>query len=326
MRVRIRQYGASCLAAIAALLLLVPEPACAEDARQLLLNSLEPKATAYSGEQVSEVRPRPDESLPPRRRLQSQRVYRKGKTLRIDYPDGRIFFDDGDQQTLYLSRQSLAEQGPSSFDPKKLAQQRQAILRGRISTTQLPDDTVAGRSAHVVQVKQGKNERTVWIDKQTFVQLRQDVTQGNGRVLSTYFRSIEFREPPADKLAFTPPANIPVVERGRGRPVPAPEAAELARQWGGLLALKTAPKGYAFRGYYHHRFRGQPLLVAVYGGPRGQTLSVFQGPTIGMGSMPDRQKGNLRVMGARKGQAEVLLVAPLPEDELQKIMDSVGPQ
>ncbi|MGV3719776.1 MAG: LolA family protein [Actinomycetota bacterium] len=301
-------------------------PAFAEDARQILLNSLDPKVATYQGEQVTEVRPAPAR-VKPRRTQPGQRVYRKGRTLRIEYPDGRIFFDDGDQQLLYLSRQSLVEQGPSSFNPKKLAQQRQAIARGRVIVTARPDDTVAGRPAYVVEARQAKNQRTIWIDKQTYVQLRQDVQQPSGRVVSTYFRSIEFKDPPAEKLSYSPPPNAPVVERGRGRPVPAAEAEELAKSWGGLLMPKSVPPGYVFRGYYHHRFREHPLLVAVYRGPRErQTLSMFQGPATGMGSMAKRQRGNLRVVAGRKGQADVLLVAPLPEEELQRIMGSVSPQ
>jgi hypothetical protein len=42
--------------------------------------------------------------------------------------------------------------------------------------------------------------------------------------------------------------------------------------------------------------------------------------------MAERQRGNLRVLGARKGQADVILVAPLAEEELQRIMNSVAPQ
>jgi hypothetical protein len=86
--------------------------------------------------------------------------------------------------------------------------------------------------------------------------------------------------------------------------------------------------GFVFRGYYRHRFNGQPLLVGLYTAARGgRTLSMFQGPTLGMGSMTERPRGaNLRVLAARKGQADVLLVAPLPEDELQRIMGSVAPQ
>lgn len=310
-----------------ALLLLASGTVRAEDARQILLNSLEPKVATFVGEQVTEVRAAPTETARPRRRVQAQRVYRKGNTLRIEYPDGRVFFDDGDRQLLYLSRQSLVEEGPSSFNERRIRQQRQAIARGRVSVDALPDDSVAGRPAYVVEVRQGNNHRTVWIDKQTYVQLRQDVHQANGRTVSTYFRTIEFREPPADKLSYTPPASAPVVERGLGRPVPAKEAGELARAWGGLLAPRTLPAGYTFQGYYQHRFRGRPLLVAVYAGPGGrQTLSVFQGPASGMGSMTEKARGNLRVVAARKGQAEVLLVAPLPEEELQKIMGSVAPQ
>jgi hypothetical protein len=304
---------------------LLPGTARADDARQILLNSIEPKVATYVGEQVSEVL-KGDEVRPPRKRMQVQRVYRKGKTLRIEYPDGRIFFDDGDQQFLYNSRQSIVEQGPSSFNPRKLQQQRQAVLRGRVMVESLPDDTAAGRPTYVLQVRQPKGARTVWVDKQTYVQLRQDVQQNN-RVVSTYFRSIEFREPPADKLAYTPPPGVPVVERGAGRPVPPAEATEMARAWGGLLQPKAMPPGFALRGYFRHRLNGQPVLVALYAGLRGgKTLSMFQGPTQGTGSMAERQRGNLRVLGARKGQADVILVAPLAEEELQRIMNSVAPQ
>ena len=305
--------------------LLLPGAARAEDARQILLNSIEPKVTTYIGEQLSEMR-KGDEIAPPPKRVQVQRVFRKGKVLRIEYPDGRIFFDDGEQQLLYNSRQSVVEQGPSSFNPKKVQQQRMAIMRGRVTAEQLPDDTVAGRSTYVVVVRQPKGDRTIWVDKQTFVQLRQDMQQ-NDRVLSTYFRSIEFREPPADKLTYTPPPGVPMVERGTGRPVPPGEAAEMARAWGGLLQPKAMPPGYVLRGYFRHRLNGQPVLVALYATQRdGKTLSMFQGPAQGMGSMAERPRSNLRVLGARKGQADVLLVAPLAEDELQRIMNSVGPQ
>jgi len=316
------------IGAVIASCLLAPRCGWAEDARQILLNSLDPKSPTYVGEQVSEVQRAAGEPQSAPRRTQIQRVYRKGKTLRIDYPDGRVFFDDGERQLLYIQRQSIVEQGPSGLDPKKTVQQRQAILRGRVTVEPLPDDTVAGRPAYVVQVKMPKGQRTVWIDKQTFVQLRQDVVQPNGRTVSTYFRTIDFHEPPADKITFTPPAGAPLVERGGGRPVPPAEAVELARAWGGLLEPKSMPPGFVFRGYYRHRFNGQPLLVGLYTAARGgRTLSMFQGPTLGMGSMTERPRGaNLRVLAARKGQADVLLVAPLPEDELQRIMGSVAPQ
>jgi len=316
------------IGAVLAACLLAPRCGWTDDARQILLNSLEPKAPTYTGEQVSEIRAATGEPRAPRRSSQVQRVYRKGKALRIDYPDGRVFFDDGERQLLYVQRQSIVEQGPSGLDPKKQRQQRQAILRGRVTVEPLPDDTVAGRSAYVVQVKMPKGQRTVWIDKQTFLQLRQDVVQPNGRTVSTYFRSIDFHEPPAEKVTFTPPVGVPLVERGGGRPVPPAQAAELARTWGGLLEPKNMPPGFVFRGYFRHRFNGQPLLVGLYTAARGgKTLSMFQGPTLGMGSMTERPKGaNLCVLAARKGQADVLLVAPMAEDELQRIMGSIAPQ
>jgi negative regulator of sigma E activity len=163
----------------------------------------------------------------------------------------------------------------------------------------------------------------VWIDREKGLQLRQDVTQADGRVVSTYFTSIEFRDPPREMLAFLPPADARFVERGQGRrPLTAADAARIARSWGGLLEPKSVPPGYQLRGYYRHTFNRRPALVAVYGAPGGGTLSIFQGPAIGMSGVAQRRK-NLQVLSGRKGGADVTIVAPLPQNQLQRVMDSM---
>lgn len=309
--------GTICMAAL---------PARAEDPRQILLNSLEPRVTTYVGEQVAEV-----SGLG---RSLHQQVYRKGSTLRIDFVEtGQVMFDNGETSLLYLPRQRVVERSPSNLARPEI-ERRQRALRGKRSVvTQLPDDTVAGRPAYVLSVSNNAGKtppRKVWVDKETFLQLRQDITRGDGRTLSTYFSSIRFQaEPPAEKLAFTPPPTVQVVQKGEGRPIPRKRAETLAQQWGGLLELRRVPEGYNFRGYYQHVYRGRPVLVSVYDGPgpagARTSLSMFQGPVVGMGSMMQRKPGKLRVLAGRKGNADVMLVAPLPEEELQKVMESVSP-
>ena len=62
-------------------------------------------------------------------------------------------------------------------------------------------------------------------------------------------------------------------------------------------------------------------MVSLYEGPRGN-VSFFQGPAVGMGSMTERSN-DLRVVTGRKGSVEMMVVGPLPQDELQRMMDSV---
>jgi outer membrane lipoprotein-sorting protein len=294
-------------------------PAAALDAREILLRSLTPEDTTYVGEQVVEGQGAPKA---PRRRA-VQRVYRRGNTLRIDYPNGQVMFDDGAAMLMYHPRQGAVERSPSALAPARVAAQRRLLSRPAVRLTQLPDETVAGRSAYVIaaQLPDG-TERRVWIDRETFLQLRQDIMRPQGR-LSTYFVSIDLgATPPAEKLAFSPPPGVDVVEAGAGRPIPALEATRIAQAWGGLLQPKTLPAGYRFRNFYRQRLKGREVLVAVYQGPGSQTLSFFQGPAIGMAPMTAQRK-NVRVLAGRKGSADVMILGSLPEEDLQRMMDSV---
>jgi outer membrane lipoprotein-sorting protein len=304
-------------------------PARAEDARQIVSMSLEPRETSYVGDQETTVAGGPVFS----RRPQRQKVYRKGSVLRIDFDNGGrkggdVVFDDGAVQIHYIPRLGIVERSPSSLNARRIRFVRGALQNARATFTQFPDETVAGRAAYVISIKDAKGdrpERKVWIDKENYVQLRQDMIQRNGRTVSTYFTRIVFGvEPPADKLSYAPPAEAVVVEKGPGRPLRPLAAAGLARRWGGLLEPKYVPPGYTFRGYYAHLFKDQPGIAVVYdaSGPK-RTLSVFQGPAMGMDSMSGQKRDNVRVMTARKGSADVAVVGPLPQEELQKVMDSV---
>lgn len=297
-----------------------PRPAAAEEAAQILIRSLSADAT-FVGEQVTEVVGAPK---PKRAQQQRQQVFRKGSILRINYPNGQVMFDDGVTMQLLLPRQGFVERGPSPRNAASVLKQRRALLKGRAPLTALPDDQVAGRATFVVVANPPNGTvRKVWVDKQTYVQLRQDVTQPNGRTISTYFTRINFgQEPPAEMMTFVPPPGAQIVEAGQGRPLPPAMALRLARErWGNLLEPKTIPAGYRFRAFYRHNFRGQPFIVSVYEGPNNNTVSFFQGPALGMGQMNQKEKG-VRVVTGRKGNAEVMVVGPLPQEDLQRMMDS----
>jgi outer membrane lipoprotein-sorting protein len=288
---------------------------------QILLKSFEPLDTTYSGEQVSEVqgagRARP-----------LQQVYRSGGVLRINYlRTGQVLLDDGKEQVFYLPRLNAYEKRPSELN--RLARQaivlRRQVRMGRVGLERLPDAAVAGRQAYVISVNNLRGKpvsRKVWIDQETYVQLGQEVTQPNGRTVHTYFRRIDFQEtPPASVMAFTVPPGAQQVQRGHGRPIAMQEAQKLAAAWGGPLQPKFVPDGYTFRGFFRHDFNGREALVAVYGKPGAGTLSIFQGPLMGMSGMVEKKK-NLRVLSARKGQADVMVVGPSGE-QLEKVMGSL---
>jgi len=307
---------------------LAPAPAGADDAQEILLNSLQPRDTTYVGEQVSEGGRRHhgpgDRGRGPRLR---QQVYRKDNVLCIRYEDGGVVFDDGKKAQIYNPRANTVERMPSNLDPGVIERRRQMLKNARSPVEQLPDERVAGRSAYVLSVKGEHGTRKFWIDRQTYLLLRHEDTRPEGHTRSTYYTRIDFDAvPTAEQLSFNPPPGVQFVEGGR-RPLRPEHAAQMARAWGGLLRPGALPAGYQLRGYFRHFFEGQPALATVFGLPgQKKSLTMFQGPSRGTGRMMQRQRDNLTVLAGRKGGADVVLVGPFSEDELQKILDSVTVQ
>jgi outer membrane lipoprotein-sorting protein len=298
---------------------LVTAPAYADDARQRLLNSLSP-STGFWGDQVTTV------NIPNGRNTTTrERVYRKGTILRIEYDKGRTLFDDGTSAVIYFPRPNTYQKRATSFAPERQAQERRQIMAKRLVVEQLPDGEVAGRPAWVISIKTPNgNSRTFWIDKQMGVQLRLDEERPGGAKLSSTFTAIHFTDPPADKLAFTLPPTATETEAGVGRPLTEAQALQIGKGWGGPRVPRWVPAGYKLRGFYAHNFGQQHGLVAVFDGTaRGDTLSVFQGPLMGMSGMAERRGKRLRVLGARRGAAEFMVVGPLPEADLQRVMESI---
>jgi hypothetical protein len=309
------------LVALGALLLaLRPAAAQEPDPRSLLVESLEPRVPGYVGVQVTDAG-----GQGAKRR---GRVFRKGHRLLVRFEGGQILFDDGESQSLYLPRRNTIEKSPSRQSAQQLRAQRQAVRSGRAAVRLVGREVVAGRPAFVLQIRMPNGtERQVWVDERTSVQLRQDQSGPGEKSHSTYFTEIRYQEPSEEDLAFPPPGSNPVVrETGDDRPVPLMLARRMAQRWGGLLLARYVPAGYRLRGFYRHQVGPREWLVAAYQGPPGAgprpLLSLFQGPAEGMGAAELKKQGLLVLAGTR-GRADVLLVAPLPQAELQKVMDSV---
>jgi hypothetical protein len=321
------------IAALGALCLQLPALS-AEDAHQILMSALKARPT-FQGEQVSELtgpagRPRFETGpagRPRPRRAQRQKVYRDGATLRIDFPDGLTIFDDGREQIRYRSEDNTYQKQPSSFLPQRARRMEMALRRGLTTAELVGEDTVAGRAAWIIDVKETQGKilsHRVWIDKETHVQLRKDEQREAG-LLSLRFVTISYTKPSPAQLAFTLPPSAQLAENGLGRPLKRQVAMQMARRWGGLLEPANMPNGYRFRAFYARPVRGQQGLVAVYDGPSGQTISVFQRPSLGSMGMVDGKKERFRVLSAKKGAVDVTVVGPdaMPEADLQKVMGSI---
>ena len=69
----------------------------------------------------------------------------------------------------------------------------------------------------------------------------------------------------------------------------------LAAGWGGLRRPGYLPPDYQFfRGFYLHKFRGQEVVVSVFGTSPAQTLTMFQGPQVEGMAPPPAAPGTAR--------------------------------
>jgi hypothetical protein len=300
-------------------------PASAEDAQQILLSSLAARPS-FQGEQVAEMygplgRRRP--GRPP-----IQRVFRDGNMMRIDFPGGFTVFDNGSELIRYRQQDNTYEKQVSSFLPQRSKRMAAALRKGHMSVELLGEDTVAGRAAWILNLKDNHGKlqsHKMWIDKEFYVMLRQDQERNDG-TLSTRFLTISFTKPSPAQLAFVLPPTAQLAEGGLGRPLGRQAAMQMARRWGGLLEPVSVPPGYRLRAFYRSAVHGQQGLVAVYDGPRqGQSISVFQRPSLGSMGMIGPKKEGYRVLSAKKGTVDVQVVGPeaMPEADLQKVMGSI---
>ena len=309
------------MATVAALLFVcLSAPASAEDARQILLRSLEARPVSFTGTQVS------TDSRRPTRRPVLQTVYRKNNIVRIEFPSGQTMFDDGESTQVYFPRQGIVEKRPSSPASQRRKILARSLRTGQVTLEQFPDEEIAGRAAHVIALKSNRGlNRKLWIDREFLVHLRIEELHSDGHRSTTSFQTIDFQKaPPQALLSFRPPPGAVVVDAGPGRPLQAAQATAMAARWGGLLEPGFLPPAYRLRGHYRQMVQKQELLVSVYVDPAtNRTLSVFQGPVMGMAGVTRKEQDRLRVLAARKGPAEIILVGPADED-LKRVMDSMA--
>lgn len=264
------------------------------------------------------------------RRQTEQWIRRKPGRLRIEYlappgVRGEVLVDDGEEARLYRPRLGVVEEGPSQVrkgEQQKATQIRQ-LERGRLLVNEEPSEAVAGRPVRVFSVTAPNGRaRRLWIDRERAVILKVQEMSAQGQTVTTAFTQVDYSRAPADAdfILNLPPGTISV-PAGLGRPIPLPRAQQLASEWGGLYRPAALPGGFALRAAYRTQINRTPVVALLYSNGQ-QSFTLFQGRAAGM-----QQKWQDRRLRARQrvlSGVTFTIVGPLPEAELERILNSVG--
>jgi outer membrane lipoprotein-sorting protein len=307
-------------------LLLLAGPLLAEDAREILIRSLQrERGATYAGRQTTVV------TDGGHTRRTEQVVKRRGGKLRIEYlaPDrlkGELVVDDGRQFRHYVPTLRVMEEGRSrarrAMD--RHHEQIKSLREGSTEVSYRGEETVLGRKVDVIAVQPSKPDRpsrVLWLDRETGVPLRVEEKRRSGRTSVTRFEQIDF-SPILGEAEFRLPVpqGTSVVPSSMGRPISKRRAERLAQRWGGLPAF-TPPAGYELTSTHQLSFRGRPVVGLRYTKGR-DALSVF---VSGGGGEPFAApvQSRLNVVQRPVGGMLVTLVGSLPADELQQLLGSV---
>lgn len=250
-------------------------------------------------------------------------------------PPGEILVDDTRRSWLlstrekrFVERESMLARLQSRW--KELLQAPSSVLK----VERQGEDTVAGRIADILLVAPPEGtagpSRRFWIDRETGLRLRMEEKEAGGRiVVSSYFLSIDLSPDlkDADFAPLTPPPGIRVV-RDQRRLFNSFDEANRA----GFAPPVPAylPSGYTPQrvdvgesGRWVSAHWGNGLSVISLTQMRAPLPSSLRNlPSNGEPS-PRNLPGDRKGYAWRRGDTAFLLIAPLPEETLRKIADSV---
>jgi outer membrane lipoprotein-sorting protein len=268
--------------AAAALFLLAPVSMTAQDARDILIRSMEQEShVSFAGFQTTVV------TDGGRVRRSAQIVKRRAPNkLRIEYVapsrlKGEVVVDDGARLRRSIPALRLVEEGPSRLhrSSQRHRDRIRDIRDGRRAVTLVSDGTFLGRPVTIVQLapsKPGRPTRTLWLDHATGVALRIEEKSPGGRSSVTAFERISFAPLLGDaEFRLDIPSGFTVVPAEMGRPISTRHARELARRlWGGLPTPGQLPAGFVLTSAHQLSFHKRPVIGLRY--TRGRDdLSVF---------------------------------------------------
>lgn len=283
---------------------------------------------AYSGREVLVMRGRNvemDVRFDPRRGMRRESVQ----------PPGEILVDDTKRSWFLSTREKRLVERESML--ARLQSRWKELLQAPPSQLKIErqgEDTVAGRVADILLVAPPDGasgpSRRFWIDRETGLRLRMEEKDPDGRiVVSAYFLKIDLAPDlkDADFAPLTAPAGVRTVRDSR-------------RSFDTFDEASRAGFAPPIPGYLPSGYAAQRVDVGDNGGwisaHWGNGLSVIsltqmrRTPPGPMRSLPENGEprpwplpGGRKGMAWRRGESVYLLIAPLAEDILRKIADSV---
>jgi negative regulator of sigma E activity len=247
---------------------------------------------------------------------------------------GRKILDNGKLRIEYISGMNNFK--ISSSLNSSLARRRREkslhLIFANYTISQLPDEDIAGREVYVISMVpqySGNPGLKMWIDKETFLPLKQERYNSEGKLtFSSQFVEIHFNK----KLSREELNDIPKSVKDRRFLPPhqvisdIEELKEISRF--SLSFPKYLPSGYSFQeGVLLNG--GQRVALTYTNGL--ETIVLFQSPPMNVKTEDSRQVpfgGALLMIGAKTefwtGEGKTfVLIADICEEEFNKIKESI---
>jgi len=304
-------------------------PPAVRDARRLLYRMVRADRTIkYTGREIVVARGKTVEMqvrFDPERGMRRESVGASGDIVVDDTK--RSWFVSPASKRVFESESALAS----------LLSRWRDLLRtpfSQLRTERQGEDTVAGRSAEILLVAPAEGtpgpSRRFWIDKETGLRLRMEEKDPEGRiVVSAYFMNVTLdpQIPDSDFAAPSVPNGFTVVRNPR-RSFPSFDDASKA----GFVppSADWLPVGYRPK-QVDVRDNGRWVTAHWGNGLTVVTITALKGPAPdGMPELPDGGGPQSRSMPRggkamvwRRGDTRFVLMAPLPDDVLRRIAESV---
>lgn len=308
------------------LLNLMVVPSLAVEPEEILRLSLEAQFQV-NAEGIKETRVcREEESYIIRAKI----IYRKPDFSYILYLappmiKGRRILDNGKLRVEYIPGMNNPKHSSSlnSSLARKRREKSLHLILANYTISQLPDEYIAGREVYVISLVPqypGSPGLKRWIDKETFLPLKQERYDSEGKLtFSSQFTEIHFGK----KISEEELNHIPESVKDKGFLPPyqvvsdIEELKEISRF--PLSFPKYLPSGYSFQEGV--LLNGGQRVALIYTNGL-ETIVLSQGPPINLKIQGDREMPFGTKFRTDKGKTFVL-IANISEEELTKIMESI---
>ncbi|TKJ47985.1 hypothetical protein CEE34_00710 [Candidatus Aerophobetes bacterium Ae_b3a] len=238
---------------------------------------------------------------------------------------GRRILDNGKLRIEYIPGMNNPKHSSSlnSSLARKRREKSLNLILANYTISQLPDEDIAGREVYVISLVPqypGSPGLKRWIDKETFLPLKQERYNSEGKLtFSSQFTEIHFGK----KISEEELNDIPESVKDKGflpRHQVVSDIEELKEISRFPLSFpKYLPSGYSFQEGV--LLNGGKRVALIYTNGL-ETIVLFQGPPINLKIQGGREMPFGTKFRTDKGKTFVL-IANISEEELTKIMESI---